>query len=151
MQFNPINLFGGIIVVLMLLPNIVYAVRFRDAENKCTNRLLNILEQVGRYASMALMVLPLGVWKFGFPSVADMLIYVIGNGALLLTYYILWAVYFRRQSAAVSVALAIVPTLMFLLSGFTLRHWLLAVAAIIFGIGHIAVTWQNIRDNSSAE
>lgn len=145
MQFGPINLFGGIIVALMLLPNIIYALRFRNAENKCTSRLLNILEQVGRYGSMALMVLPLGVWKFGFPSVADMLVYAFGNGALLLAYYVLWGVYFRRQSAGVSMALAVIPTSMFLISGLTLRHWLLVAAAVIFAVGHIAVTGCNIK------
>lgn len=141
MEFNPINIFGGVIVALMLIPNIVYAVRFRGAENKCTSRVLNALEQVGRYASMALMVLPLGVWEFGFASVAGMLVYLLGNGALLLSYYILWAVWFRRQSAGVSMALAVVPTLILLLSAFALRHWLLAVAAAAFGVGHIGVTW----------
>jgi len=148
MEFGPINLFGGIIVALMLLPNIIYAIRFRDAENKCTNKLLNILEQVGRYGSMALMVLPLGVWKFGFPSVADMLVYLIGSGALMLTYYVLWAVYFRRQTAGVSIALAVVPTLIFLFCGLALRHWLLVAFAVLFGIGHITVTRANLPEEN---
>lgn len=34
-------------------------------------------------------------------------------------------------------ALAIIPICMFLLSGITLRHVLLVVSAVVFGIGHI--------------
>lgn len=59
MEFNPINLFGFIIVVIMLIPNIIYGIKFKGLENKCTNKAMNVIEQAGRYGSMALMVLPL--------------------------------------------------------------------------------------------
>lgn len=38
MQFNPINLFGFIIVVIMLMPNIIYGFKFKGVENKCKKR-----------------------------------------------------------------------------------------------------------------
>jgi len=143
MQFNPINLLGFIIVAIMLIPNIIYGIKFKDVENKCTNRAMNIIEQVGRYGSMALMVLPLFVWKFGFSSVFMMLVYVFGNGILLLMYLIIWVFYFKKQTMKKAMALAIIPTCIFLLSGLTLYHWILVAAAVIFGIGHIYVTYQN--------
>ena len=76
MEFNPINLFGFIIVVIMLIPNIIYGIKFKGLENKCTNKAMNIIEQVGRYGSMALMVLPLFVW----PSSIRFSSGVIGRG-----------------------------------------------------------------------
>ena len=51
MEFGWINVFGAIIVILMLIPNIVYAIKNKDETNLCTNRFMNIIEQVGRYAS----------------------------------------------------------------------------------------------------
>ena len=45
-----------------------------------TNRFMNTIEQIGRYACIILMWLPLLVWKFGFSSVLDMILYLIGNG-----------------------------------------------------------------------
>ena len=51
-----INLFGLFLVVLLLIPNVIYAFKFREQENKCKNKGINILEQTGRYASMFLMV-----------------------------------------------------------------------------------------------
>ena len=36
--------------------------------------------------------------------------------------------------------LALLPALLFLLSGLTLRHWLLAAFALLFGICHVRVT-----------
>ena len=106
---------------------------------------MNIIEQFGRYGCFILMWLPLFVWKFGFGSVAEMFIYMIGNLALLLAYLIIWIFYFRRQSVGKALALAILPTLIFFLSGLTLRHWVLVILSVMFGIGHIYVTWQNNR------
>lgn len=143
MQFNPINLFGFIIVAIMLIPNIIYGIKFKDTENKCTNKVMNIIEQVGRYGSMALMVLPLFVWEFGFSSVFMMLVYLVGNGVLLLAYLVIWVLYFKQQTKGKAMALAIIPTCIFFLSGATLYHFSLVVTAVIFGIGHIFVTYQN--------
>lgn len=143
MEFGWINAAGGMIVVLMLVPNILYALRRPGGENRCENRLMNLLEQIGRYASMALMVFPLGVWKFGFPSLDAMLAYLFGNGALLVCYWVFWVLYFRKAGRNRAVMLAAVPTCMFLLSGLMLRHWLLVLSAVMFGVGHVYVTLEN--------
>lgn len=143
MEFNPINGFGALIVVLMLLPNIVYAVRFPNRENLCKNRMANLLEQLGRYSTMILMVLPLGVWEFSFPSVGNFLIYLLGNGGLLLIYWGCWGIYFRRPGKKCAALLAVVPACIFLLSGMMLGHWLLVIAAVIFGGAHLYVSMVN--------
>ena len=146
MGFGWINVFGAVIVILMLIPNIVYALKNNDSENKCNNKLMNIIEQVGRYACIALMWLPLLVWKFGFSTKEEMLIYIIGNTVLLAAYIIIWILYFERKTMLKGMALAIIPTCIFLLSGLMLRHWLLVVVATLFGIGHIYVTYKNRID-----
>lgn len=143
MEFNPINGAGAALVALMLVPNIVYAVKFPGGENRCTNRVMNLLEQIGRYASMALMILPLGVWEFGFASVAEMLVYLLGNAALLAGYWGTWLLYFRKGTAKRALTLAVLPTCIFLLSGLMLRHWLLVAAGAVFGVAHIYVTREN--------
>lgn len=143
MEFNPINIFGSIIVIIMLIPNIIYGIRSKNIQTRNKNKIVNIIEQTGRYASMTLMVLPLFVWKFGFSNVFMMLVYIFGNGILLITYWIVWIFYFKRQTYNRAMTLAIVPTIIFLLSGLTLSHYALIVAAVLFGVGHIYVTHQN--------
>lgn len=49
---NWINIFGLILVLLILIPNVIYACKNKKAQNHCTHRLMNILEQTGRYSSM---------------------------------------------------------------------------------------------------
>lgn len=40
MKFGWINLFGAAIVVIMLIPNIVYAVKNKNKENICKEEML---------------------------------------------------------------------------------------------------------------
>ena len=142
MEFGWINLFGAVIVVLILIPNIIYAVRYKQDETRTKiPTYLTVCEQVGRYACIVLMWLPLLVWKFGFKSVEEFLIYMFGNGVLLLCYYLFWILYSRKKTLSKAMALAVIPTAIFLLSGILLRHPLLTAAAILFGVSHCMITY----------
>ena len=143
MEFGWINVFGAIIVILMLIPNIVYAIKNKNEKNLCTNRFMNIVEQIGRYFCIILMWLPLIVWKFGFASVFEMVLYMVCNGMLLSAYWISFAVYMKRRTVRLALILAILPACIFLLSGILLRHWLLVGFAILFAVGHVCVTCKN--------
>ena len=73
MEFGWINLFGAGIVVLIMIPNIIYAVRQKQDEAQAIiPKYLSACEQVGRYGCIVLMWLPLLVWKFGFGSVEEL-------------------------------------------------------------------------------
>ena len=143
MEFGWINVFGAIIVILMLIPNIVYAIKNKNEKNLCTNRFMNVIEQIGRYACIVLMWLPLVVWKFEFASVFELVLYFVCNGTLLVAYWISFAVYMKRKTVRLALALAILPSCIFLLSGILLRHWLLVGFAGLFAVGHIYVTYKN--------
>ena len=143
MEFGWINVFGAIIVILMMIPNIIYAVRNKGEKNLCTNRFVNIIEQIGRYACILLMWFPLLVWKFGFASVLEMMLYLVGNGCLLAAYWVIFARYLKKKTRNKALALAVIPSCIFLLCGLLLRHWLLVGFACLFAIGHIYVTLKN--------
>jgi len=143
MEFGWINVFGAIIVILMLIPNIVYAIKNRSEKNLCTNRFMNAAEQIGRYSCIVLMWLPLIVWKFGFASVVEMVLYMVCSGTLLAAYWISFAIYMKRRTVRLALVLAILPACIFLFSGILLRHWLLVIFAVLFAVGHIFVTYKN--------
>ena len=146
MEFGWINVFGAVIVVLMLIPNIVYAINNKDEKNLCTNRLMNLIEQVGRYGCIVLMWFPLLVWKFGFATSTEMVIYMLSNILLLIAYWILFAIYMKKEKMGLALSLAIIPSCIFLLSGILLRHWLLVGFACLFATGHIFVTYINAKE-----
>ena len=83
MRFGWINLSGACAVVLLLIPNIIYAVKHKGEQNRCENKIMNAAEQIGRYGCIVLMWLPLAVREFGFAGETELLLYLIGNGVLL--------------------------------------------------------------------
>lgn len=141
MEFGWINVFGIIIVATMLTPNIIYAIKKKNIENKYNNKLVNIIEQLGRYISLILTIFPIGI--SGFRNVSSMLIYLIVNSILLLLYIIIWIFYYKRQSLLRAMFLAIIPTMIFLICGITLNYWFLITSSIIFGFAHILITYKN--------
>ena len=147
MEFGWINIFGAIIVVLILFPNIIYAVKNRQDNTKTeVPQYLSVCEQIGRYGCVVLMWLPFLVWKFGFRSEEELLIYLLANGILLLSYYLFWIFYSRKKNLPKAMALAIIPTVIFLLSGILLRHWSLVAAAAIFGFAHCKITYMTHKE-----
>ena len=146
-KFEPgwLNIFGLVIVILMLIPNIVYAKKFKGCVNKCLNKGMNTLEQTGRYSSMAFMILNEGTAGFGFSSVEKFVAYLIGNVLLLVVYEVIWVLYFKEQGFWKGMALAVIPICIFLLCAITLNHRLLLLSAILFGVVHIYVICQNER------
>lgn len=138
-----INFWGLIIVVLLLIPNVIYVVKEKNRENKCTNKFMNVLEQIGRYGSMFLMIFNIGLAEFGFPSVGAFIVYLFGNVLLMLAYWLIWLLYFIKKTYWKQIALAFITTGIFLLNGITMLHLILIIFAVIFGIGHIYVTSKN--------
>lgn len=147
MEFGWINLFGAIIVVLIMIPNIIYSVKNKEECMKIISpKIIVILEQIGRYGCIVFMWFPLFVWKFGFDSAIGFELYIIGNAILLLLYYFFWAMYFKKKTLVKGLVLAIVPTMIFLISGALLKHWLLILCAFIFGIAHVWITYDTHKN-----
>lgn len=143
MEFNWINLFGGVIVLLILLPNIIYALKNKEETPEKSNIVIRITEQVGRYACMLLMIVPLFVGEFGFSPLEFMFNYLIGNLILLVFYYIFWVLFAKNKSLDKALALAAIPTLIFINSAISVKHWTLLVFALLFGVSHIYITYKN--------
>lgn len=140
-----LNLAGLVSVILILLPNIIYAVKRKSSKKQEINKGTLLLEQIGRYASMFLMLFNIGIAEFGFAGIGAFFAYFIVNIILLIIYLTTWILYFRKETFAKSMILAIAPTLIFLISGITLRHYLLVASALIFGISHIYITMQTCK------
>ena len=144
MQFGWLNLFGAVIVVLLLVPNIVYALRHKQTPPAACKAFV-ILEQIGRYGCILFMWLPLFVWEFGFSKSFFLILYLVGSIGLIAAYYVVWLLYARRKTFGRALALSILPTMLFLLCGVLLRHVPLIVCAVLFGVGHIGVCCETQR------
>ena len=93
MSFSWINWINMAAVVWLVLINIIVARKGLSDSFNSKHLIVNILEQIGRYSCMVLMILPIFTrgWKFGFGSVAEMLIWICLTILLLAIYSFLWA------------------------------------------------------------
>lgn len=141
MNFGWINAVNAALVLLLLLISAVGQKRSGLPAMKSRHIVWNVLEQSGRYACMALMVLPLlPRLEFGFASAANMVAWLVLSPLLLLVYAVLWT---RRKSKTVLFGLALVPAVLFLCCAVLLRHPALAAFAVLFGVSHFAITAEN--------
>ena len=51
--------------------------------------------------------------------------------------------YFKKATISKAMALAIIPMLIFLLSGIISLNILLIITSVLFGIGHLIITYYN--------
>ena len=137
------NTYGLIFLVLLLIPNIIYVVKCKDAVNKCSDKWALLMEQIGRYGSMFFLVFTFGSVTQGWASVTEYVVYLWGSALLLLVYWIVWLLFFAERKMWKSMALAIIPTLLFLIGGITMRNIPAIILAAVFGVGHIYVTYKN--------
>ncbi len=140
MKFGWINFFNAAIVFLILIPNLVYSLKNRNAGAVTLPKHLTICEWIGRIGCICLMLLPVFVWKFGFSSAAELEVYFLFNTVALFVYYLEWIRYGKKKSYREGMVLSVIPTAIFLLCGALLRHWSLVAVAVLFGYAHIKIT-----------
>ena len=149
MRFGWISVVNAFAVVVLIMINLICARKGLSDNRKGRSTVVNVLEQIGRYGCMALMILPLTAgWEFGFSAEWKMVAWLLLTVVLLVVYAVLWARK-RRGGRAVLYALAIVPVCLFLSSGILLGHWLLAAFAVLFGVFHLCVVCENVKHDIS--
>lgn len=139
-----INFFGLIIMIIIMIPNIIFAWRCKDGfDNKWKNKTLETFEQIGRFGCFGLMIFHVPGICLGFASHLDFVIYMIVDSFLVFLYCLIWILYFHKKSVFRALALSIIPSLLFLVSGIFNRCLLLIVMAIIFSVSHIILSYKN--------
>ena len=145
--FNP---FGLVFIVIIMIPNIVFAVLCKDGfENTYKNKAVETMEQVGRIGCFGFMIINVpGTW-FGWWTDEAFAMYLIVNALLIALYCILWIIYWKKNGIFRALALSIIPSVVFLISGIMSRSILLIVAALLFAPAHIFISYQNAKGENN--
>lgn len=138
------NIYGLIFVVVRLIPNIVFAYSCKDGfENHYENKLVEILEQIGRFGSFISMFLVIPFLNKGFWFKSGKTIYVVLGIVLVALYCTGWFIFWKEDSIRKSLYLSIVPSLLFIESGIISGNFQLLVFAIVFAPCHILISYMN--------
>lgn len=138
------NLFGLIFVVVILIPNIIFAAKCKDGfENKYKNKFIEIIEQTGRFGCFGFMIFNIPGTCWGFPGDEAFALYLIVDALLSVLYCAIWAVCFKKSSVFRALALSIIPSVIFLFSGIISRSLILTLSALLFAPSHILISYKN--------
>lgn len=141
-----LNFFGMGFIAVIMIPNIIYAIKCKDGfVNKWNNKLVEIFEQIGRFCCFGFMIVNIpGTW-FGWWSDEAFAIYLIIDVLLVILYCAIWIICFKKNSIFRALALSIIPSILFLFSGIMSRSVLLIVATIFFTPSHIMISYKNAK------
>ena len=140
------NVFGLVFIVVIMIPNIIFAVRCKDGfENKWNNKVIEMIEQIGRFGCIGFMIFNVpGTW-FGWWSNEAFSIYLIIDSLLIALYCAIWVVFWKKNNVFRALALSIIPSVIFLFSGVMSRSILLIIATILFAPTHILISYKNAK------
>ena len=140
------NVFGLVFIVVIMIPNIIFAVRCKDGfENKWNNKAIEMIEQIGRFGCIGFMIFNVpGTW-FGWWSNEAFAIYLIIDFLLIFLYCAIWFIFWKKNNVFRALALSIIPSVIFLFSGIMSRSILLIFATILFAPAHILISYKNAK------
>lgn len=139
-----VNFWGLVFVVIILIPNIVFAMTCKDGfENRYQNKLVETLEQIGRFGCFFSMFIMIPYMNKGYWFQQGKMVYLILGFLLVSLYCLGWIVFWKENSVRKSLYLSIVPSLLFLESGVLSGNILLLIFAVIFAPCHILISYRN--------
>lgn len=140
------NVFGLTFMVVIMIPNIVFAVRCKEGfENRWNNKTIEIIEQIGRFGCFGFMIFNVpGTW-FGWWSDEAFAVYLIVDSLLIALYCVIWVVCRKKNSVFRALALSIIPSVIFLFSGVISRSILLIITSMLFIPSHIMISYKNAK------
>lgn len=141
-----VNIFGVIFIVIIMIPNIIFALNTKDGfENKWNNKIVEVIEQIGRFGCFGFMIVNIpGTW-FGWWSDEAFAVYLIVNTVLIILYCVIWFVCFSENTVFKAVALSVIPSVIFFFSGIMSRSILLIISSILFAPAHIMISCKNVK------
>ena len=139
------NYYGLIIMGIIMIPNILYAIKHKNSAPVYRNKTVEIMEQIGRYGCFVFMIfnIPYTYYNFWFDNA--LIVYVSVNGGLCLVYLLFWVLCWSRNDMLKALSLSIIPSCIFLFSGVVVASIPLGVLSVLFAVCHIFISCKNAR------
>ena len=140
------NIFGCIFIILIMIPNIIFALKCKDGfQNKFNNKFVEVIEQIGRFGCITFMIINIPKTWLGWWSDEVFSIYLIVNIILVLSCYFIWIICFKKNNIFKALMLSIIPSIIFLFSGVMTRSILLIISSLVFTPSHIMISYNNVK------
>lgn len=135
--FDVVNVYGLLFAVILAIPHIIYAKTHTYDMNIFNNRAMLYIDRIGRYFSLFLMAVNVGVLEEGFTSELMKNFWLLSTLVMSALYVLLWILFFNKECKWVSYSLTIISALIVMLSGLLQVKTLLLTAGIVYLIGEL--------------
>ncbi len=132
-------------MVVIMIPNIIYAIKHKNQVAVYDNKVAIAFEQIGRYGSFVFMIFNIPYTYIGFWFSFGKIFYITVNAVLLLGYCLSWIVLWNKNGIVKALLLSIIPSLVFILSSILIASIPLFLFAVIFSITHILISIKNAK------
>lgn len=137
------NYYGLLFMTIIMLPNIIYAIKNKSKENKYQNKIIETLEQIGRYGCFIFMVFNIPYLYYNFWFNHGLIFYLSINFILCIAYLLFWIICWNKYNKLKALSLSIIPSCIFLYSGIVLANFPLIIFSILFAICHILISYKS--------
>ena len=134
---------GFIVILLPMIPNLFYfLIPASDVSNNLSNShfILDVLE----HGSQGIFIFLLLFVVSKQPS-KILCLHTIGMAILLISYYVLWILYFTGNANDFTfLGMAVLPVVYFILAEIWIGNYLAIIPTTFFGIVHVIITFMNL-------
>ncbi len=140
-----LSFYGLIVMILMLIPNIIYALLTRGQAKKAVS-VPAIIENIGKFGSIVTMA-----YTFGFTTVENLprnklAVWILCITVLLEVYFVFWLIYYLKGKLF-SIPLSTIPCAVFILTGIITVNIPLICFAAVFAVFHICDNIKNMQNH----
>ena len=140
------NYIGLIFIAAIMIPNVFFALKHKEGfKNYYKNRIVEILEQIGRSGCFIFMIINIPSLTMGYLFNWARLAYIIFGSGCVLIYVLGWIIFWKKSSVTKSL-LSVVPSILFLCCGIFILKIPLVVSAATFAPCHIYISYKNAVD-----
>lgn len=144
--FDVVNVYGLLFAVILAVPHVVYARTHNYDLKVINNRAMLYIERTGKYCSLFLMGINIGVLEQGFTAPIMEVYWLISTSVLTVIYVVVWIVFFKKETKGFAYLLTITSALIVIQSGLLQVKTLLLTAGIVYLIGELYVTSQAFKE-----
>ena len=144
--FDVVNVYGLLFAVILAVPHVVYARTHNYDLRAINNRAMLYIERTGKYCSLFLMGINVGVLEKGFTAPIMEVYWLISTSVLTVIYVVVWIVFFKKETKGFAYLLTITAALIVIQSGLLQVKTLLLTAGIVYLIGELYVTSQAFKE-----
>ena len=149
--FDVVNLRGLLFAALLVAPHVLWFKTHSHDVSGFSNRAMVYIDRTGRFFSVLLMAVNIGVLEKGFPEPKALMerFWLITTAVLIAAYLLCWLLLFKTEKKGAALAVTLISAAIVIFSGILQVKILLVTAGVVYLIGELYMLNQYFIQSSN--